>query len=103
VVLSRLKEVFAEAMDEIRQGARRSLVVIGTSGGTLGVSVDSIEAVVSCADEEIQAPDAIPGSENFPGLIGLLARKQSSQFIQLLDPAQLYPQLIPTARDAITV
>ncbi len=98
LVLARLVEIFAEAIDEVRQCARRSLVVIGTAGGTLGVSVDAIEAVISCSDEEIQAPDAIPGIEAFPGLIGLLAQKQSAQFIQLLDPAQIYPQLIPTAQ-----
>lgn len=93
-VLHHLIQLFAEARAHLKDSARSSLIVVGSSACTLGIAVDEIDAVVRCNDDDIQAPDSIPGSERFGGLIGLLPQKHSDRFIMLLDPAQLYPQLI---------
>lgn len=93
-VLHHLIQLFAEAIDHLQDSARSSLIVVGSSACTLGIAVDEIDAVVHCNDDDIQAPDSIPGIEQFGGLIGLLQQKNSDRFIMLLDPAQLYPQLI---------
>jgi chemotaxis signal transduction protein len=94
LVLHRLIQLFAEAAAQVADAARQSLIVVGTANCTLGVAVDQIESVVRCQDNDIQAPDSIPGIEQFGGLIGLLPQKGSSKFIMLLDPAQIYPQLV---------
>lgn len=93
-VLNQLIMLFAEAVNYLQDSARSSLIVVGSSACTLGIAVDEIDAVVHCNDDDIQAPDSIPGIEQFGGLIGLLQQKNSDRFIMLLDPAQLYPQLI---------
>jgi purine-binding chemotaxis protein CheW len=92
-VLSQLIATFAEAREQVETSTQPTLVIVGSSACTLGVAVDEINAVIRCADEEIQAPDSMPGIEQFPGLIGLVAIKGSEKFTMLLDPAQLYPQL----------
>jgi purine-binding chemotaxis protein CheW len=93
-ILNRLMVLFDEAIAQVMDSARQSLIVVGTAHCVLGVAVDEIQSVVRCHDEEIQAPDGIPGSEQFGGLIGLLPQKGNSRFIMLLDPAQIYPQLV---------
>ena len=96
-VLAHLIATFAEAIGQVEASSRPTLVIVGTSACTLGVAVDEINAVIRCADDDIQAPDSMPGIENFPGLVGLVAEKSRSKFTMLLDPAQLYPQLVPQA------
>ncbi|MFZ5434015.1 MAG: chemotaxis protein CheW [Calditrichota bacterium] len=103
IVLHQLIQLFNEAALQVRENARASLIVVGSACCTLGVAVDSISAVVRCEDQDIQSPDSIPGIEQFGGLIGLLPEKGSDRFIMLLDPAQLYPQLIGQSREQITV
>jgi len=93
-ILNNLGHLFDEAVSHIEESARPGLVVVGTTRCTLGVAVDEIHAVVRCADDDIQSPDSIPGIEQFGGLIGLLPIKGSDKFTMLLDPAQIYPQLI---------
>ncbi|MBI5058727.1 chemotaxis protein CheW [candidate division KSB1 bacterium] len=93
--LNQLIGIFAEACEYVIASARPTLVIVGSSACTLGVAVDEINAVIRCADDEIQAPDSIPAIEQFPGLVGLVAEKSRGKFTMLLDPAQLYPQLIP--------
>jgi chemotaxis signal transduction protein len=96
-ILNQLIVAFGDAIAHVTTAARPTLVIVGTSACTLGVAVDEISAVIRCADEEIQAPDAMPGIEQFPGLIGLVAEKSRTKFTMLLDPAALYPQLVPQA------
>jgi chemotaxis signal transduction protein len=99
VCLAALKKLFTEAMSLTLEHSQSSLIVIASETRPLGVAVDEIEAVMRCRDDEIQPPDSIPGSERFSGLIGLLPMKGSSQFVMLLDPAQLYPQLIASMQE----
>ncbi|HEY3296570.1 MAG TPA: chemotaxis protein CheW [bacterium] len=102
LVLTGLCHLFDEAIKHLEESARAGLVLVGTHSCTLGVAVDEIHAVMRCADDEIQPPDSIPGSENFGGLIGLLPIKGSHKFVMLLDPAQLYPQLIAPHKEMVT-
>jgi len=96
--LMMLDRLFAETIEHFEMNTRLSLIVVGTSACTIGIAVDEIHSVITCRDEEIQPPDSIPGIESFPGLIGLLPQKQSHKFAMLLDPAQIYPQLILSER-----
>jgi purine-binding chemotaxis protein CheW len=97
-VLNKLIHLFSEAIEQAESTALQSLIVIGSSACTLGVAVDEIHSVITCNDKEIQPPDSIPGIEQFGGLIGLLPQKGSEQFIMLLDPVELFPQLIAQHR-----
>ncbi|MFZ5434016.1 MAG: chemotaxis protein CheW [Calditrichota bacterium] len=99
-VLAQMIRLFHEAITEVETNDQLSLIVVGSTTRPLGVAVDEIDAVVSCTADEIQAPDSIPGIEDFGGLIGLLPQKGSDKFIMLLDPAQIYPQLIAPANNA---
>jgi chemotaxis signal transduction protein len=93
-ILTSLRRLFSEAIAQIEDQGRPSLIIVASAAATLGVAVDEIHAVVRCEDSEIQAPDSIPGSEEFGGLIGLLPIKGTPKFTMLLDPAQIYPQLV---------
>jgi chemotaxis signal transduction protein len=93
--LQSLTQVFNDAIAEIQDYGRQGLIIVGTSACTIGVAVDEIHSVIKCQDEEIQPPDDMPGIEQFSGLIGVLPQKGMEKCIMLLDPAQIYPQLIP--------
>jgi purine-binding chemotaxis protein CheW len=99
-ILVKLTHLFNEAIEQVESSALQSLIVIGSNACTLGVAVDEIHSVITCNDNDIQAPDSIPGIEQFGGLIGLLPQKGSDQFIMLLDPVELFPQLIARHREA---
>ncbi|MBU0508219.1 chemotaxis protein CheW [bacterium] len=99
-ILDLMIVLFGDLITEIEEKARPSLIVVGSAACTLGVAVDEISAVVRCRDDEIQPPDSIPGVDQFGGLIGLLPQKGTDKFIMLLDPAQLYPQLILRAKES---
>jgi len=98
--LAALKTLFAEAISMALDHSQSSLVVLASETRPLGVAVDEIRSVVRCQDEEIQPPDSVPGSDRFGGLVGFLPIKGSPKFVMLLDPAQLYPQLIAPAPSA---
>jgi chemotaxis signal transduction protein len=92
-VFESMIKVFTETYAFVEDMSRPSLIVVGSTSCRLAIAVDEICSAVRCMDDDIQAPDSIPGSEQFSGLIGLLADKSSHKLIMLLDPAELFPQL----------
>ena len=99
MVLTDLRRLFGETIELVVEQGRPSLMVVATNSVSVGVAVDEIRAVVHSYESDIQSPDAIPGSETFPGLIGMLPIKGTDKFTVLLDPTQLYPQLDPAGRE----
>jgi chemotaxis signal transduction protein len=93
-ILDSMIKLFNETIDMVIDQSRPSLIVIGSSSCRIAIAVDEICSVVNTFDDEIQPPDAIPGIDDFGGLIGLLEDKGSKKMIMLIDPAELFPQLV---------
>jgi chemotaxis signal transduction protein len=103
LLLADLQKLFAEAISQIDEQNRASLIVIAGEGQTMGVAVDQIHSVITCRSEDIQPPETVADGRRRNGLVGLINQKDSDKFILLLDPVRLYPQLLiqPTAALAL--